>query len=132
MRSLRTATSVFLTLSIAAPAGAQIVGRPDYGRVEAADPFLGNGYMPGPGLGRELRDIHQRIDRARRSGAITGREARQLRREAAVIAHLGHVYRNGGVSGSERQELRTRVDVLRDTVNRQGANGTSGHEGRGR
>ena len=132
MRLLGTVTSIVLTISIVVPAEAQIVGRPDYGRVETADPFLGNGYMPGPGLGRELRDIHQRIDRARRSGAITGREARELRREAAVIAHLGHVYRHGGVSGSERRELRTRVDVLRDTVNRQGMNGAGGDRGRGR
>ena len=118
MHRLRIAGLIVIGLMSAPPATAQIVGRPHYERVSTPDPFLGNGYMPGPGLGRELRDIDRRIDRARRSGAITRREARQLRREAAGIAYLAGVYRHGGLTHSERVELRTRVAVLRDSVNR--------------
>jgi len=120
MRTLRTATFVIAAFAAVAPAAGQIVGRPNYGRVERNDPFLGNGQMPGPALWQELRDVDRRIDRAEQSGAITRREARQLRREAAGIAHSAYFYRHGGLSASERYELRTRVDVLRDSVNRQG------------
>lgn len=130
MHRLRTTSLVLIGLLSAPPATAQIVGRPQYERVSTPDPFLGNGYMPGPGLGRELRDIHRRIDRARESGAITRREARQLRREAAGIAYLADVYRHGGLSPSERVELRTRVAVLRDSVNRQPPVSSRGEGGR--
>ena len=119
MDRLRITALILIGLTAAPPATAQIVGRPTYERVSAPDPFLGNGYIAGPGLRRELRDIDRRIDRARENGMITRREARQLRREAAAIGRLGGVYRHGGLSSSERLELRTRVAVLRDSITRQ-------------
>ena len=120
MRRLRTATFILvIAWSSAPPAAAQIVGRPQYERVGTPDPFLGNGLMPGPSLGHELRAIDRRIDRARRNGWISRREARVMRAQAAGIAYLAGVYRHGGLSHSERVELRTRIDVLRDSVNRQ-------------
>jgi hypothetical protein len=129
MHCHRAAALIILGLVSAAPAGAQIVGRPQYERVSAPDPFLGNGYIAGPGLGSDLRDIDRRIDRARDNGMITRREARQLRREARAIAHLGGVYRRGGLSTSERLELRTRVSVLRDSITRQPPASSAGDRG---
>lgn len=119
MRRLRIAVLILILGSASVPpAAAQIVGRPQYERVGTPDPFLGNGYMPGASVGAELRQIDRRIDRARDSGLITRREARQLRSEARGIVYLAGVYRHDGISYSERIELRTRLDVLRDAVNR--------------
>ena len=105
-------------LSLAAPAAAQIVGRTVYEPVGAPDPFLGNGVLPAPSTREELRDIDRRIDRGRASGAISRREARQLRREARAIARLDRVYRGSGLSISERAELQARTFALRSVVNR--------------
>ena len=66
----------------------------------------------GPGLG-EARD---RIRAAREAGLITRREARQLKREAGVIARHAEVYGRDGLSDSERNELETRTLYLLDAV----------------
>lgn len=119
MRRLRTVPLILILGSAwMPPAAAQIVGRPQYERVGLADPFLGNGSMPGASVGAELRQIDRRIDRARDNGLITRREARQMRSQARGIAYLAGVYRHDGLSYSERIELRTRIDVLRDSINR--------------
>ncbi len=117
MRRLPTSFLLLAALAIAAPATAQIVGRHDYGRIGTPDPFLGNGRMPGPSVGDDLRDIDRRIDRARDSGSLSRREARQLRREARAIAWVGR-HGHGELSASQRMELTVRFQNLRDTINR--------------
>ena len=117
MRRLPTPILFLAALATAAPAAAQIVGRHDYGRVGTYDPFLGNGRMPGPSVRDELRDIDRRIDRARDSGSLSGREARQLRREARAIAWVGR-RGQGELSASARLELAVRFQNLRDAISR--------------
>ncbi|HEY0130175.1 MAG TPA: hypothetical protein VGB57_02135, partial [Allosphingosinicella sp.] len=72
--------------------------------------------LPGPALGKQLRDIDKRIDRARESGRLSGRDARRLEREARAIGRLARVYGQGGLSPSERAELEARANVLRESV----------------
>lgn len=107
----------------AAPAAAQIAGKRDYGPVPVSSPFLEDSRLPGPPVGKELRDIDRRIERARESGRISRREARLLKREARAIGHLARQYRRGGLSAAERAELRRRTDYLRDSAGRPGRRG---------
>lgn len=100
----------------AAPTHAQIVGKHDYGHVPRSSPFLEDSRLPGPGLGKELRDIEGRIDRARDSGALSRGEARRLEREARAIGRLGRLYGRDGLSPSERAELENRAAYLRGAV----------------
>ena len=112
---------VVLTAAALVPlsgAVAQIVGRPVYEPVASADPFLRQSGIPAPPIGRELGQIRQGIDRARKAGLISSREARQLRREARMIGRLSHSYGHGGLSHSELRELQTRTQVLRERVGR--------------
>ena len=120
MRRLALLPLLALSLSLPAAAGAQIVGHHDYGPVGTADPFLGNGRLPGPGIGQELDYIHRKIDRAREGGLITRREARQLRREANRIAVRASVYGSDGLSDSERRELESSAAALRGRLARPG------------
>ena len=103
---------------VAAPAAAQIAGKHDYGPVASSNPFLDDSRLPGPPLGKELRDIDRRIDEARDGGRLSGREARRLDREARAIGRLARVYGREGLSPSERAELESRAAYLRDSVNR--------------
>ena len=107
--------SMLLALA-AAPAGAQIAGKRDYGPVPLSSPFLDDSRLPGPALGKELRDIDKRIDRARESGRLSGRDARRLEREARALGRLARVYGRDGLSPSERAELEARTHYLRDSV----------------
>ena len=102
--------------ALADPAGAQIAERHRYEPISMPNPFIGDSRLPGPGLGRDLRDIEGRIDRARDNGFLSRREARQLRREARVIASLAGRYAQDGLSGSERRELENRTFYLRGRV----------------
>ena len=120
-----------LAFAIAAPAAAQIAGKRDYGPVPTAGPFLPDSRLPGPGIGREVDDLEDRIDRARDSGALTRREARRLDREARAIGRLERRYGRDGLSQSERAELENRARYLRDSINRPARNG-GGKGGRGR
>ncbi|HEY5721757.1 MAG TPA: hypothetical protein VIT45_05495 [Allosphingosinicella sp.] len=104
-------------LLLASPAVAQIAERHRPGPIPASNPFLEDSFLPGPGIGREMRDVRGKIDDAREGGLISGREARQLRREARAIERLAHVYGRDGLSQSERRELDTRSLVLRGRVN---------------
>jgi hypothetical protein len=104
--------------TLAAPAGAQIAGKRDYGRVPAASPFLEESRLPGPGVGRQLRDIDKRIESARDSGRLSGREARRLEREARATGRLARLYGRDGLSPSERAEIENRTHYLRDSVAR--------------
>jgi hypothetical protein len=105
-------------LTLAAPAGAQIAGKRDYGPVAASSPFLPDSRLPGPGIGREVRDLEGRIDRARESGALPRGEARRLEREARAIGRLASRYGRDGLSASERAELENRANYLRDAIAR--------------
>lgn len=100
----------------AAPAQAQIAGKRDYGPVPVSSPFLEDSRLPGPKVGKQLRDIDKRIDRARESGRISGREARRLEREARAIGRLARLYGRDGLSPSERAELENRAAYLSDSV----------------
>ena len=120
MRCLATLLFLAASGALAAPAGAQIAERHRYEPISLPNPFIGDSRLPGPGLGRDLRDIEGRIDRARDSGAITRREARQLRREARLIASLAGRYAQDGLSGSERSELTNRAVYLRGRVDNAG------------
>ncbi|HYG47722.1 MAG TPA: hypothetical protein VD846_07240 [Allosphingosinicella sp.] len=100
----------------AAPAAARIAGRHDYGPVSRSSPFLGDSRLPGPGIGREVRDLRDRIGRARDSGHLTRAEARRLEREARAIGRLGRRYGRDGLSPSEQAELESRAAYLRGAV----------------
>jgi hypothetical protein len=114
MRRFRIAAAV---LSLAAPAGAQIAGRHDYGPVGSSDPFLPDSSFGFPGLGRELRDIEGHIEDGRQSGQLSRTEARQLRRDARRLGFAGRRYGRDGLSASERSELQARALALRAAVN---------------
>lgn len=108
----------FASVALAAPAQAQIVGRPDFGPAGGSDPFLSRGFAPGPSIGSEVRHMRERIGQARESGLITRKEARRLDREARLIGRLARRYGRDGLSGSERGELETRAAVLRSRLGR--------------
>ena len=112
----RTALPVLLLFGLAAPAAAQIAGKHDYGHVPVSSPFLPDSRLPAPPIGKELRDIDRKIERARDSGALTGREARRLERENRAIGRLARVYARDGLSPSEQAELEARTRYLRDAV----------------
>ncbi|HEX8307963.1 MAG TPA: hypothetical protein VF645_06035 [Allosphingosinicella sp.] len=116
MRTLRLSAFILLACAAGAPLPAQIAGKRDYGRVPPSSPFLEDSRLPGPGVGRELRDIDKRIDRARESGRLSGRDARRLEREARAIGRLARRFGRDGLSPSERAELEARAAYLRDSV----------------
>lgn len=122
----RPALSALLVLAsaIAAPAGAQIVGPRPPSDYRPPNPFIGDSSLPGPTVGRDVRDLRQRVDRARESGAISRREARRLDREARLIRRLAARYGRDGMSASEKAELEARSRYLRDAVNRPRAGGS--------
>jgi hypothetical protein len=105
-------------LILSAPAGAQIAGKRDYGPVPTSSPFLADSRLPGPGIGREVRDLEGRIERARDRGDLSRGEARRLEREARSIGRLARLYGRDGLSSSERAELENRAAYLRDSVGR--------------
>lgn len=118
MRSLAMPVISLLALSIGASAGAQIAGRHVYGDSPVPNRFIGDSRLPGPGIGRDLRDVRCNIDHARESGAITRREALRLDREARLIGSLAQRYGRDGLSPSEGMELQARISYLRDAVRR--------------
>jgi hypothetical protein len=115
---MRPSLFSLLAFALAAPAAAQIAGRHDYGPVAPASPFLPDSRLPGPPLGKQLRDIDRSIERAREGGRLSPREARQLDREARALGRLADRYGRDGLSPSERAEIEARARYLRDSVNR--------------
>jgi hypothetical protein len=104
--------------TLAAPAAAQIAGKHDYGPVPVSSPFLPDSRLPGPGIGRDIRDLEGRIDQARDRGGLSRGEARRLEREAHALGRLAQAYGRDGLSPSEHAELQNRAAYLRDAVNR--------------
>jgi hypothetical protein len=113
-----TVFMVAAAIGTASPAAAQIVGRPDYGPVARSSPFLPDSSLPAPSMGREVRDLRQRIDAAQDAGTLTRREARALQREARWIGRLAARYGRDGLSAPERAELATRAAAVRARANR--------------
>ena len=115
---MRLALLSLLLIPLASPAAAQIAGKHDYGPVPTASPFLPDSRLPAPPVGKDLRDIERRIDRAREGGRLSPREARRLDREARALDRLAGRYGRDGLSPSERAELEARANYLRDSINR--------------
>ena len=130
MRLVGAFSFILLALATAAPAGAQIVGRPDYGDVGQRDHFLESTRLAHPRVHDDLRDVRQDIRRAERSGAISEREARRMRRELRDIGQFAYFYSRDGLTASEAAAVRARTEALRSVINR--LQPTSGREGRGR
>jgi len=74
---------------------------------------------------RDLRKVHRDIDRRRDNGELTKREARQLRREAAMIARLADRYGRDGLSASESRELDMHAQTLRSQAAIRGTHSSS-------
>src|SRR3954462_3639058 len=118
MRRLAASLLFLPALSFAAPADAQFVGRHDYGPAGVSNPFVGDSRQAGPGLGRGLRNIRHQIRQERENGALSGREAHQLKRQADAIEQLADRYGSDGLSRSAPDELETRPRILSDAVHR--------------
>jgi hypothetical protein len=110
--------AILMLLSLGAPAAAQFVGKPVYEPMPAPNRFVGEIGPRRASTGRELGRIRDQIDRARGSGELTAREARQLHREARLIDRAAQLYGRGGLSPSESRELQVRTQILRDELNR--------------
>jgi hypothetical protein len=111
--------AILSILPVAAPAAAQIVGRPVYDDVPRMDRLgRADSRLPRPRIRSELRNVDERIDDARDSGRISPREARAYRREARAIASLARRYGRDGLSPSEASELEFRAQALRSAVAR--------------
>lgn len=77
---------------------------------------------PGGGsFDRDLREARRTVDRRRKAGELTRREARQLRREIAVIGSLADRYGRDGLSASERRELQMHTQTVRHRSATQGS-----------
>jgi hypothetical protein len=115
---MRTLIALLVPLALAAPAHAQFVGKHDYGPAGLSNPFIGDSRQQAPDIGRELHNVRQQIHAARASGALSGREAHQLRRETYAIEQLAARYADDGLSRSEQDELENRTRYLTDAVKR--------------
>jgi len=118
MRRLALTACLLLSIPIAVPAGAQIVGRHDHGPVTRSNPFIGDSRLPPRGVGREAHKINERVRRARDNGLISRQDARRLRREARAIERMAARYGADGLSQAERSELELRAQALSAAVGR--------------
>jgi hypothetical protein len=111
--------AILTIVPLAASAAAQIVGRPVYDDLPRMDRLgRADSRLPGPGIGNDLRDVRGRIEDARDSGRISGREARSYRREARAIGALASRYGADGLSPWEANELEFRAQALRSAIAR--------------
>ncbi|HEX2812350.1 MAG TPA: hypothetical protein VHO04_06675 [Sphingopyxis sp.] len=74
---------------------------------------------PSPPIGHEIGELRDRIRDGRKSGELTKREAKGLKREADMIGTLSERYAADGLSDSEQRELEMRIEVQRATTARQ-------------
>lgn len=105
-----------LAAAVATPLHAQIVGRNDYGPAPVAGHFLPDSRLPGASIGRQVAHQRERVRDAREAGLISRREARQLHREARLIAGAARRYAQNGLSPSERRELENRSRALNGAI----------------
>lgn len=111
--------AILAILPFAAPAAAQIAGRPVYDDVPRLNRFGPvDSSLPAPRPRNELRDVRERIDDARDAGRISRSEARAYRREARAIGALAWRYGRDGLSPSEVMALRFRAQVLDSALSR--------------
>jgi hypothetical protein len=125
MRALVASLCFLAAFAPAAPASAQFVQPHTYGSVVVSNPFIGDSRQHvgdsrqhGPGVGRELHAIRERIHEEREAGILSRHEARRLRREANAIAELADRYDGQGMPQSAQDELEARTHYLSDAVNR--------------
>lgn len=113
---MRLVLACTLLLALPSAAGAQFVAGP----APAPMPMPGisdrGTLTPLPSLGDQLGEARARIKAGRSRGELTKREARALRRDAAMIETLADRYGADGLSDSERRELDMRTGVLRTLV----------------
>lgn len=109
---MRRLAILILASTVAAPAGAQIAGRHDYGDVRVPERLGDDGRLARPDPGLEARDIRADIRRLRDSGAISRHEARRLSREARIIGRLG----NGSLTASAARSIDAQLLALRAQV----------------
>ena len=100
-------------VTFAAPVSAQLHGgitsRPN-------EPELQRPTVLDAGVGGDIHDIRQRIKGGRKSGQLSRRDAKALRRNTALIGEMNDRFARDGLSAGEQAELRTRVDQLRAQV----------------
>lgn len=112
---MRTLSLSALLLAVAAPAYAQTYGPPAPKprslpvRISLEPPAL-------PELAGQLRQIDDRIDNARESGAISRKTKKRMKREAGSIGMAHGMYAQDGLSESEARELQNRANYLSDAV----------------
>ena len=116
MRHASFAAFLVVALGVAAPVGAQIAGRHDYGPVGGGDPFIGDSSFGYPGGGREARDIRGRIRDGVASGQLSRSEARELRRDTRRLGRAARIYRRDGLSASEARALSAWALALRGRI----------------
>ena len=70
-----------------------------------------------PGIGPDVHQIFKSIHDGRQEGQLSGKQARELRREARLIGDLQARYASDGLTEPEQAELRNRAEVLRAITN---------------
>ena len=105
------ATMVFLAVSISAQG--DIAPRTPPGSVRLPGVVEVRADPASRVVARDLRETRETIERRRENGELSRREARTLRREVRLVAHLAARYARDGMSEGERRELELRSDVLR-------------------
>jgi hypothetical protein len=113
----RTVIALFVAIpTLSVPAGAQFVPRRTYPPVAAANPFLPDSRLPGPGAWREVGFLRDRIGRASEAGLISRREARRLRRQTDRIAERSLIYGRDGLSSFEQAEIESRARAVDSAI----------------
>lgn len=119
MKTLIAALAAVTTVTaIAAPAAAQTYGRHDQGRYEQ-DRGRYEQDRGAYNLNQRQAQLNSRIEIGVRRGAITRREAADLRSQSYEIARLEARYRVNGLNGRERADLDRRFDRLETRIARE-------------
>ena len=116
---MRRFLAFLLPLSLAAPASAQFVGKHDYGPAGVSNPFIGDSRQASPDVWRDLHNVRQDIRAARDAGALSHREARELKRETYRIEQAASRYAEDGLSRPEQDELENRTRAVREAAKRE-------------
>jgi hypothetical protein len=91
-------------------ASAQFYPAPGPGPRPTSAPMVGSGNASaGADVGIVLKDIREGV----RTGQLSHKEAKELRRDAEVITDLENRYAEGGLSDSEEAEILNRILVLK-------------------